>query len=381
MKKYLFAISLLLAVATATTACASTVTDNGNDSSYISESESHVEESSLAIESQEESEVEDVVFSSEDEESTTEAESYESENSEPEPESQMPESQPESEPESEPESQMPESEPESQPESEPESEPESQTPESKPETESSAPTSTNFAHLLNQQDMDYHGYSTEVLDAYFDNALFTGDSVTNGLKLYIQNYEKTLFNGALFHTAASYGFNNAVSPVTAASVHPIFRGTKKTIWQVADEIDTDIVIMGFGLNDFGYCNTARIADCLDRIIDNIYAVNPDMQIVILSSGYFTRNGEVCRPEMNDYRTNERQRSHNQFVLEYCNSRGLDYIDVTHCFSDEYGYLPANITLDDYCHPQLKQYTKWRDILYSYAANKLMGTYTNPSSMK
>jgi len=241
------------------------------------------------------------------------------------------------------------------------------------------PADNTIAAMLNQQDRDYHGYSAEELDAYFEGALITGDSVTNGLKLYTQMHEPIL-SGAYFHTGASYGFNNAVAAVTPSSQHPLFRGQRSTIWDVAAALGSDKVIIGFGLNDFGYCNTARIETCLDRIVSNLRAVNSDIEIIFLSSGYFTRNGEVCRPEMSDYRTNQRQRSHNQFVLEYCNENGFDYIDVTHCFSDAQGYLKASITLDDYCHPRISEYTAWRDILYSYAANKLMGTYQNPPAM-
>ena len=250
---------------------------------------------------------------------------------------------------------------------------------SESETSPPPPADNSIAAMLNQQDRDYHGYSAEELDAFFDDALFTGDSVTNGLKIYTQNYED-VFRGAYFHTGASYGFNNAVAGVTPSSQHPLFRGERSTIWKVASVLGSNRVIIGFGLNDFGYCTTERIESCLDRIVSNIRAVNSDIEIVFLSSGYFTRNGEVCRPEMCDYRTNQRQRSHNQFVLEYCNANGFDYIDVTHCFSDAQGYLRANITLDDYCHPRIEEYTAWRDILYSYAANKLMGTYKNPPAM-
>lgn len=242
------------------------------------------------------------------------------------------------------------------------------------------PPASGISEMLNQQDRDYHGFSAEELDAYFEGALITGDSVTNGLKIYTQNHEAIL-NGAYFHTGASYGFNNAVAAVTPTSQHPLFRGQRSTIWSVASTLGSTKVFIGFGLNDFGYSNTARIETCLDRIVSNLRSVNSDIEIIFLSSGYFTRNGEVCRPELSDYRTNERQRSHNQFVLEYCNKNGFDYIDVTHCFSDAQGYLRADITLDNYCHPQIGQYTAWRDILYSYAANKMLGTYQNPPRMQ
>lgn len=234
--------------------------------------------------------------------------------------------------------------------------------------------------LRDQQDTDYHGYSAEELDAYFNDALFVGDSVANGLKLYTSMYEK-VFQGMVFNTGACYGYHNCLSAVSDKSMHPIYQGQKRTIWEMVALVKPKKVFIGFGLNDFGCTTTSSVKKCLDRIIANIYAVDPNVEIIILSSGYFTKDGESYIPEKNDYRTCFRQRDYNQFVLEYCNAVGLDYIDVSNCFADDYGYLPKESSLDNYCHPQIKLYSKWRDILYGYAADKLLGTYQNPPRMR
>lgn len=234
--------------------------------------------------------------------------------------------------------------------------------------------------LKDQQDTDYHGYDPEVLDDYFDDALFVGDSVANGLKLYTTMYEK-VFQGMVFHTGACYGYHNCLSKVTSSSMHPLYQGQKRNIWEMVALTNPNKVFIGFGLNDFGCTTTKSVKNCLDKIIANIRAVKPDVEIIILSSGYFTKAGESYKPNLNDYRTCFRQRDYNQFVLEYCNALGLDYIDVSNCFADEYGYLPKESSLDNYCHPQIKLYTAWRDILYGYAADKMQGTYQNPARMR
>lgn len=235
-------------------------------------------------------------------------------------------------------------------------------------------------NLKDQQDTDYHGYTAEELDDYFDDALFVGDSVANGLKLYTTMYEK-IFQGMVFHTGACYGYHNCLSAVTSSSMHPLYQGQKRNIWEMVALTNPNKVFIGFGLNDFGCTTTGSVKKCLDKIVANIRAVKPDVEIIILSSGYFTKDGESYKPNLNDYRTCFRQRDYNQFVLEYCNALGLDYIDVSNCFADEYGYLPKDSSLDNYCHPQIKLYTAWRDILYGYAADKMQGTYQNPERMR
>ncbi|MBR6594782.1 MAG: hypothetical protein IKK83_06325 [Clostridia bacterium] len=244
----------------------------------------------------------------------------------------------------------------------------------------SVPSGEWINNLIDQQSRDYFGYSASELDAYFTDTIITGDSVTNGLKIYKNSYEKGILEGVYFHTGASYGYNNALKPVTASSQHPLYQGQKRNIAQVAALRGSKKIIMGFGLNDFGYATPNFIRNCLDKLCSSIYEVDASIDIIILSSGYFTEKGQVYRPEINDHRTNKRQREYNQVVLDYCNEKGLDYIDVTNCFSDSYGNLRSDITLDNYCHPQIEQYTVWRDILYSYAAQKMLGTYSNPPAM-
>ncbi len=234
--------------------------------------------------------------------------------------------------------------------------------------------------LRDQQDRDYHGFSAEELDHYFDDALLVGDSVCNGLKLYMSNYEK-IFNGMTFSTGACYGFHNALSAVSDKSMHPLYQGVKRTIWDMVALTNPNKLFIGFGLNDFG-CTTAESnKNCLEKIIANVRAVKPDIQIIILSAEYFTKDGESYHPELNDYRTNARHRDYNQYLLDYCNAMGLDYIDVSNCIADDYGYLPKDASLDNYCHMKIEYYSLWRDIFYSYAANKKLGTYKNPARMK
>ncbi len=247
--------------------------------------------------------------------------------------------------------------------------------------EPSNPNSGWINDLKGQQDTDYHGYTAEQLDDYFDDALFVGDSVANGLKLYKSMYEKDIFNEMVFHTGACYGFNNCLSAISSKSLHPVYQGAQRTIWDMVTLTGAKKVFIGFGLNDFGCVTTKNIKNCLDKIIAKIRAANPDIEIILLSSGYFTKAGESYQPSKNDFRTCFRQRDYNQFVLEYCNSLGLDYIDVSNCFADEYGYLDKSLAMDNYCHPHIKHYHMWRDILYGYAADKLNGNYTNPERMR
>ncbi len=235
--------------------------------------------------------------------------------------------------------------------------------------------------LKGQQDTDYHGYTAEQLDDYFDDALFVGDSVSHGFKYYTTMYEKGIFSGMTFHTAASYGFHNSLWSVSSKSVHPVYQGQQRTIWEMVSLTNAKKVFIGFGLNDFGYATPGSLKNCIDTITANIKAVNPDIEIIFLSSGYFTKAGEKYNPAKNDYRTCERQREYNQFVLEYCNSLGYDYIDVSSCFADDYGYLDTAISSDNYCHANITHYHLWRDIFYGYAADKINGNYKNPARMK
>ena len=65
-------------------------------------------------------------------------------------------------------------------------------------------------------------------DSWFDDALFVGDSVTNALAAYSEDYGR--FGNADFLCIASLGYNSALWDLDDPyNVHPMWKGKKVTV--------------------------------------------------------------------------------------------------------------------------------------------------------
>lgn len=63
------------------------------------------------------------------------------------------------------------------------------------------------------------------VDAYFDNAVFVGDSIMLGFRNYAMKRQDTFLSRPQFLAAGSFSVNNALWPVDDKSVHPVYRGS------------------------------------------------------------------------------------------------------------------------------------------------------------
>ena len=71
----------------------------------------------------------------------------------------------------------------------------------------------------------------EQIDAYFDGAVFVGDSVMVGYSNYAMRRGGPFLGRLQFLSAVSFSAFNALRPVTAKSTHPLYQGQKRYIWE------------------------------------------------------------------------------------------------------------------------------------------------------
>ena len=69
----------------------------------------------------------------------------------------------------------------------------------------------------------------EELAAYYGSSVFIGDSIMVGFRNYCAK-QKTFAHNIQFLAAGNYSVFNALKPVTANSVHPMYRGKKYQVW-------------------------------------------------------------------------------------------------------------------------------------------------------
>jgi len=228
--------------------------------------------------------------------------------------------------------------------------------------------------IYSGQGVDTHGVDRRRLDDFLEDSLFVGDSVTDGFKLYVNNYGN--LPSVNFFSTASYGYINACRDKETSSLHPKIGGETMYIWEAVEYYEAERVFINFGLNDFGYIQDSKLVECLQTICANIHSASSETEIVFMSCGFFTKNARNAGKGVD----NDRVRAKNEIVLNFCKENGYDFIDVSWAYADAEGYLDSQYSYDDYCHLGYSKYNFWEDILYGYAADKILGQYENIETM-
>lgn len=245
---------------------------------------------------------------------------------------------------------------------------------SKPAEESKPDNGGSSDGIYSGQSMDTHGMDRKKLEAFLEDSLFVGDSVTDGFKLYVNNYGDMPYVN--FFSGSSYGYQSACKDKSSTKVHPKIGGEAKYIWEAVEHYEAKRVFICFGLNDFGYISDSKLTTCLETICNNISEVSPETEVVFLSCGFFTKDGQTTSYGF----SNDQVRAKNEVVLNYCNENGYDFIDVSWVYADANGNLKSEYSYDNYCHLSYDKYNFWEDILMAYAADKLLNQYENVETM-
>ena len=89
----------------------------------------------------------------------------------------------------------------------------------------------------------------EDIDAYFDQTVFTGDSVMVGFRNYAMHRANTYLGRIQFLASGSFSVHNALWPVTnPKSVHPLYQGKKMPVWESVGIIKPKRIFLFFGLD-------------------------------------------------------------------------------------------------------------------------------------
>ena len=195
--------------------------------------------------------------------------------------------------------------------------------------------------------------SAAVDDSYFDDAVFIGDSRTEGFMLYAGP------SGAEYLTAVGL-------MVDTIFTEPYIRqGDKKvTVMDALAGMDFSKVYIMLGVNELGWVYGSIFQEYYGRIIDRIREINPDAIIYIES--ILPVSAE--KSEKDSVYNNPRIDEFNQLLKDLAAEKEVYYLNVAEAVAGEDGCLPAEGTFDgvhlkpDYCK-------LWRAYLTTHAIEK------------
>ena len=174
--------------------------------------------------------------------------------------------------------------------------------------------------------------------AFFDDAVFVGDSVTMGLKNYVQaqrNNGNACLGSSQFLCCGSMGYTNTLGKVGSGSMHPTYKGNKVTVEDGIRQCGAGKALIMLGMNDFSAYGEKTWKSSVTTLLDRIEDANPRVDIYIQSVTPIMSGKEHGRF------TNEEIREFNDYLQSVCTARGYTYIDIYSCLSDENGYLKSS----------------------------------------
>ncbi len=197
-------------------------------------------------------------------------------------------------------------------------------------------------------------HSESVDYAWFDDAIFFGDSISTGIPLYM----KATIPGV--EVVAAQG----VSPEGANSAAVIKSGDiRLTFLEAAAQAGTRAkVYVMLGANAIDLPQEPFINGYRD-FVKNLKATYPEAYIYVQSMLPVTRNVRQNYKSKNI--NNRRITEYNAAIREMAISEGVLYVDVSQCMEDAEGFLPDEASPFDGMHLTPEYYVKWFDYLRSH----------------
>lgn len=224
---------------------------------------------------------------------------------------------------------------------------------------------------LNTMPLDLYGVSEAEAEAWFEDAVFVGDSIMLGWKNYNNSHleaNPAFFGPTHFLCEGSYGAGHALEPVSSSSLHPLYKGEQHLLWDSIEMMGAKKVFICFGLNDVAIYGVEGTANNFRTLCDKILEKTPDAKIFIISSMYLMDDSHQKKL------TNENLRILNGLLRNMCSERGFGFVDIASHLVGEDGYLKTEYCSDPQsntpCHHTTAAYNIWAQILRSVAARDI-----------
>ena len=173
--------------------------------------------------------------------------------------------------------------------------------------------------------------SEAVEDTYFEDAVFLGDSRTEGLFLY-----SGLKTGH-FYTAVGA----TVESVFSKKNFETESGEKVPLLDAVAEQDCDKIYIMLGINELGWSKVKTFHDQYAKLIDRVREDHPEAKIVLQSIPPVSAKQEAKKTYVN----NDRISDYNEVIRTLAEEKECYFLDVAACLSDGNGLLPKDLNFD------------------------------------
>jgi lysophospholipase L1-like esterase len=188
-------------------------------------------------------------------------------------------------------------------------------------------------------------------DTYFDDAVFVGDSRTEGLHLY----------SGLQHGQYLYAVGATVASVFDKATEKTSGGKVPILDALAKKKFSKVYIM-LGVNELGWPRISDYYEQYGKLVDRVREINPDAAVVLQSLPPVSAQQEA----KHSYVNNERIAQFNQQIQALAKEKNCTYLDVASVTTGADGCLPPDFSADG-VHMTKKGYQAWRTYLEEHPA--------------
>ncbi len=226
-------------------------------------------------------------------------------------------------------------------------------------TDGSADEQDNAEEVAETQEPTEAPIEHPVHAAWFDDAVFVGDSITVMLEYYCENDPEAL-GKAQFYCAESLGYNNALWDLNDEyAVHPYYRGEQHLTENCAELTGATKVFIMLGMNDLETYGVDGTLDACKTLVKKILSHTPDVKIYL----------ESVTPMLKSFeKTNLNNSVIDKFnvkLKEYCEKEKYKYLDINSIMRDKNGALTPEYCSDPEVmgiHFTTDACAKWADYL-------------------
>lgn len=196
-------------------------------------------------------------------------------------------------------------------------------------------------------------------EEWFSDAVFIGDSRTDGFKL---------FSGVT--PQADFLDHTGITVYEVANGSKVIRrdGKKLSILDALAEKPYGKVYVSLGVNELGYGDADRFAETYGQVIDAIRDCQPDALLYI--QAIIPVNTAKCKAyDQRQYVTNERIAAYNEALFALCGEKKVPLIGIPDPLLDDTGEVSADLSADG-VHFKREGYALWLDYLTAHTGSPL-----------
>lgn len=201
-----------------------------------------------------------------------------------------------------------------------------------------------------------------VPEDWFGDAVFVGDSRSDGLRLYsgIQGADFLAYRSLMSHqVVGTEGVEQKAIPRNGT-------GEKRTVLEWLEDRDYGKVYIMLGINEMGFGGPEGFQAAMGEIVDQVRARQPEAVIYIQS--LVPIRPELAR-EMNpaEWLNNDNVAAYDQALRAVCEEKRAVYVDVAAALVGEDGALPLEGTTDG-VHFTRAWYERWYECLRTHTVD-------------